>query len=144
MDRDAAERMGGAVMRWLYFLGLAGIAGTIIADIWFDIDYGLAADLSLIYIAVLSLAFAFQYAGWSKWWTNRIGKVYLAKSVLIALVLVQAGVTIWWQDDYPGRQIIRFVIYSLGAVAYMPMLVTLIREQRRDRRRRAQERASPR
>ncbi|OBC11469.1 hypothetical protein A5784_35240 [Mycobacterium sp. 852013-50091_SCH5140682] len=131
-------------MRWLYFLGLAGIAGTIIADIWFDIDYGLAADLSLIYIAVLSLAFAFQYAGWSKWWTNRIGKVYLAKSVLIALVLVQAGVTIWWQDDYPGRQIIRFVIYSLGAVAYMPMLVTLIREQRRDRRRRAQERASPR
>ena len=121
-------------MRWLYLIGLAGIVGTLIADIWYEIDYSVAADVSLIYIAILSAAFAVRYAGWSKWWTNRIGKVYLAKSVILALVLVQAMVSVWWQSDYPGRQIIRFIIYSMGAVVYVPMLVTLWREQRRDRR----------
>ena len=121
-------------MRWLYLIGLAGIVGTLIADIWYEIDYSVAADVSLIYIAILSAAFAVRYAGWSRWWTNRIGKVYLAKSVILALVLVQAMVSVWWQSDYPGRQIIRFIIYSLGAVVYVPMLVTLWREQRRDRR----------
>ena len=121
-------------MRWLYLIGLAGIVGTLIADIWYEIDYSVAADVSLIYIAILSAAFAVRYAGWSRWWTNRIGKVYLAKSVILALVLVQAMVSVWWQSDYPGRQIIRFIIYSMGAVVYVPMLVTLWREQRRDRR----------
>lgn len=121
-------------MRWLYLIGLAGIVGTLIADIWCEIDYGLAADVSLIYIAILSASFAVRYAGWSRWWTNRIGKVYLAKSVILALVLVQAMVSVWWQSDYPGRQIIRFIIYTMGAVVYVPMLVTLWREQRRDRR----------
>ena len=121
-------------MRWLYLIGLAGIVGTLIADIWYEIDYSVAADISLIYIAILSAAFAVRYAGWSKWWTNRIGKVYLAKSVILALVLVQTMVSVWWQSDYPGRQIIRFIIYTMGAVVDVPMLVTLWREQRRDRR----------
>ena len=62
-------------MRWLYLIGLAGIVGTLIADIWYEIDYSVAADVSLIYIAILSAAFAVRYAGWSRWWTNRIGKV---------------------------------------------------------------------
>lgn len=86
-------------MRWLYLIGLAGIVGTLIADIWYEIDYSVAADVSLIYIAILSAAFAVRYAGWSKWWTNRIGKVYLAKSVILALVLVQTMVSVCWQRD---------------------------------------------
>ena len=60
-------------MRWLYLIGLAGIVGTLIADIWYEIDYSVAADVSLIYIAILSAAFAVRYAGWSKWWTKRSG-----------------------------------------------------------------------
>ncbi|MCC9182549.1 putative phage holin [Mycolicibacterium mageritense] len=113
---------------------MAGIIAILISDIWCEIDYQIAANLSLICIAVLSAAFAVQYAGWSKWWTNRIGKVYLVKSVILALVLAQAAASVWWQTDYPGRHIIRFIIYSLGAVTYAPMLVSLWREQRRGRR----------
>lgn len=30
-------------MRWLYLIGLAGIVGTLIADIWYEIDYSVAA-----------------------------------------------------------------------------------------------------
>lgn len=123
-------------MRWIYLAGMVGVAATIISDIWVDMDYELAANVSLIYIAILTVAFAALYGCRSKWWTNRIGKVYLAKSVILALVLVQAVLSVWWQDDYPGRQVIRFVIYSLGAVVYVPMLVSLWREQQRDRKRR--------
>lgn len=83
---------------------------------------------------MLAVLFAALYAGRSRWWTNRIGKIYLAKSLILALVLMQAVVSVWWQDDYPGRQVIRFIIYSLGAVTYVPMLWSLWREQQRDRR----------
>lgn len=121
-------------MRWIYVAGTVGVAATIISDIWVDVDYALNADIALVLVGVLAVAFAIRYAGWSKWWTNRIGKIYLAKSLILALVLVQAVVSVWWQDDYPGRQIIRFIIYSLGAVVYVPMLASLWREQQRDRK----------
>lgn len=124
-------------MRWIYVAGAAGVAATIVADIWVDVRYGLAANVALLCIGVLAVAFAALYGCRSRWWTNRIGKIYLAKSLILALVLVQAVVSVWWQDDYPGRQIIRFIIYSLGAVVYVPMLVSLWREQQRDRRGRA-------
>ncbi|OBK00053.1 hypothetical protein A5746_20940 [Mycolicibacterium conceptionense] len=123
-------------MRWIYAIGAASVAATIISDIWFDVDYAINANIALLCIAVLTVVFAGLYASRSRWWANRIGKIYLAKSLILALVLVQAVVSVWWQDDYPGRQIIRFVIYSLGAVAYVSMLVSLWREQQRDRRRR--------
>jgi hypothetical protein len=50
-------------------------------------------------------------------------------------VLDQIALSLWWDLDYPFRQQIRFAIYTLGAVAYLPMLVSLLREQSRDRRR---------
>lgn len=121
-------------MRWVYVAGAAGVAATILSDVWVDVHYGTAADVALLCIGVLAVAFAALYGCRSRWWTNRIGKVYLAKSLILALVLVQAVVSVWWQDDYPGRQIIRFIIYSLGAVVYVPMLASLWREQQRDRK----------
>lgn len=121
-------------MRWVYIAGLAGIACTLASDIWLDVDYEFTANVALLCMGCLVTVFAVSYGGWSKWWTNRIGKIYLTKSVILALVLAQASASVWWQDDYPGRQVIRFVIYSLGAVVYVPMLVSLWREQWRDRR----------
>lgn len=120
-------------MRWIYVAGAAAVAATLVAEVWCEIDYRIAASVSLIYIAALALVFAARYAGWSKWWSKRIGKVYLAASVILALVLTQAAIASWWNLDYPGRQVIRFVIYSLGAITYVPMLVSLRREQKRDR-----------
>lgn len=122
------------MMRWVYLLGVSGIVGTLISDIWCDVDYEVAANVSLIYIAILAGAFAGLYLSRSKWWTNRIGKVFLAKCVILTMVLVQASLSVWWQDDYPGRQVIRFIVYSMGVIAYLPMLWSLWREQQRDRR----------
>ncbi|MHC9292054.1 putative phage holin [Mycobacterium sp. LTG2003] len=124
-------------MRWAYGLAVACIVAFLLADVWFEIDYQFWADVSLLAVAVLVLIFTAQYLGRSRWWTNRIGKVYLTKSVVLSLVLVQIAVALWWDTDYPFRQHIRFAIYALCAVAYVPMIATLWREQQRDRRRRS-------
>ena len=127
---------------WYGFCGLI-VGATFVSDIWWDPDYRAAADWSLACIAVSSTLFAIRYAFWSKWWTNRIGKVYLAKSIILPLVLIQAAaVTRWWDGDYPGRDPIRFAIYALGSAALVSMLVTLWQEQRRDRRARKSTGAS--
>lgn len=129
-------------LRYWYGFSAAVVAATFIADIWWDPNYQVAADISLACIAAWSTMFAIRYAGWSKWWTNRIGKVYLAKSIILALVLIQAAVSVWWSGDYPGRDPVRFAIYALGSAALMSMLATLWKEQRRDRRARKSTGAS--
>lgn len=121
-------------MRWAYLAAVAGIVATVVADIWFDIDFRLAANVSLIYVAVFTTTFAVLYGFRSRWWSNRIGRIFLVNSVVLPLVIAQIVLSTWWDADYPGRQQIRFVIYSLGAVVYVPMLVSLWREQQRDRR----------
>lgn len=130
-------------MRCVYTAAIAAIAAALLADIWFDIDYRIAANVSLIVVAVLVVAFAVLYWARSRWWTNRIGKIYLAKSVVLSLVLGQIVVATWWDADYPGRQHIRFAIYTLGAVVYLPMIVALWREQQRDRREKCRHAAHP-
>lgn len=126
---------------WYGFCGLI-VGATFVADIWCDVDYRAAADWSLACIAVWSTLFAIRYAFWSKWRTNRIGKVYLAVAILVALVLIQAAVTAWSSGDYPGRDPIRFAIYAMGSAAVASWLVTLWQEQRRNRRARKSTGAS--
>ena len=52
---------------------------------------------------------------------------------LFAVVLWQVVIAVWIGADYPYRQVLRFVIYSFGAIAYLPMLLVLWREQCADR-----------
>lgn len=121
-------------MRWVYLVAILATVGTLLADLWWDVNYRLAANVSLIYIAILTTTFTILYAWRSRWWVNRIGKIYLTKSIVMSLVLVQIVAATWWAADYPGRQHVRFLIYTLGALVYIPMLVSLWREQQRDRR----------
>lgn len=121
-------------MRWVYLVAILATVGTLLADLWWDVNYRLAANVSLIYIAILTTTFTILYAWRSRWWVNRIGKIYLTKSIVMSLVLVQIVAATWWAADYPGRQHVRFLIYTLGALVYIPMLVSLWREQQCDRR----------
>jgi cell division protein FtsW (lipid II flippase) len=115
-------------------LGLIGIIAVLASDIWWldEHDFQRAANVSLIYLAVLTAVFTARYAGWSQWYVNRIGRSYLTFKVVMSLVLAQIVVATWWDPDFPGRQHLRFLIYSLGAIAAIPMLTALIREQRAD------------
>lgn len=120
-------------MRWAYAAAVALITVILALDVWFDIDYRIAANVSLVIVAVFVNVFTVLYWARSRWWANRIGKIYLAKSIVLSLFLSQVVVATWWDTDYPGRQHIRFAIYTLGAVVYLPMICSLWREQNRDR-----------
>ena len=123
-------------MRWAYISGIAIIALTFTADIWLPIDYRIAANVSLIYVASFTTFFVLLYGIRSNWRSNPIGRTLFAKSVVLPFVLWQIVLSVWWDTDFPYRQQIRFAIYSLGAVAYATMLVMLWREQKRDREKR--------
>ncbi len=118
----------------LYLVGVLAIAATYLADLWLHIDYRVAANVSLIYMAVFVTAFTGLYAARSNWRANRIGKVFLAKGIAFSVVMWQIVVTAWVGADYPYRDHLRFAIFSLGALAYLAMLVLLVMEQRSDRR----------
>lgn len=122
-----------AVERSALVVAMLVVGLTLVADVWISIDYRLAANISLLCIAVLVNTFTGFYLTRSKWWTNRIGRIYLAKCLVFSLVLVQIALTLWGDADYPYRQQIRFAIYTVGAIVYVPMLVSLLRLQRADR-----------
>lgn len=95
----------------------------------------LAANIALIVLAVMVAVFTILYIARSPWERNEIGRIYAGKSVLLSLVMIQIGLSVWISTEYPGRQWARLLIYSAGAVAYMPMIVSLWRHQQADRRR---------
>ncbi|MCV7255706.1 hypothetical protein H7J86_26425 [Mycobacterium hackensackense] len=129
-------------MRWLYVAGIAAIVGTFVADIWLTVDYELDANVSLLYLAALVTIFALLYGFRSNWRSSRVGKVFLIKCAFLSLVLWQIVLSAWWDSDYPFRQPIRFILYTAGAWTYASMVVQLIREQQRDRKRRREKEES--
>ena len=94
-----------------------------------------AADVALLCLAVMASIFAGIYIFRSPWWKNRIGKVYALKNIIMVAVLIQISASVWISDDYMFRQPIRLFIYAAGALVHIPMIVTLLREQSKDRRR---------
>lgn len=90
-------------------------------------------NVSLTAMAVLVTAFTGLYCIRSRWWSNRIGKVFLIKSTLLSLVMIQISVSSWTGSAYPGRDAVRLIIYVGGALAFVALLVTLWQEQQRDR-----------
>ncbi|WP_249353964.1 hypothetical protein [Rhodococcus sp. USK13] len=100
-----------------------------------------AADWTLLVFAALVTCFALTYVIRSPWWRNRIGEIYLVKSVILSLVLIQISLATWVSTEYPGRHVVRLIIYTLGIVSYVFMLWALVREQNEDRAQKRAEKA---
>lgn len=120
-------------MRWIFGGGIAIILVTFLADIGLRVDYRLAANWSLTVGAAVVATFLVLYLTRSNWKANRIGVILLTKSVFLTAMLWQIVVSVWWDEHYPFRQQIRFVLYAMMAISYIAMTASLLREQRRDR-----------
>lgn len=121
-------------MHRVYGAGVGIIVATFLADVWFAVDYWRAAAWSLTFGAVFITVFTVLYGFRSNWWSNRIGKIFFAKSILLTVTMWQIVATTWIGQDYLYRNQIRFVIYAVFALAYITMDIALWREQQRDRR----------
>ncbi|ANA85348.1 hypothetical protein KNU54_gp46 [Gordonia phage VanDeWege] len=94
----------------------------------------LIADWALVVLAVLTTVYTICYAVWQWFWKERVSLIYLGKSTLMSLVLLQISASVWAGTDYPGRAFIRFFLYSGGAVMMFALLVMLLVLQYRTRR----------
>lgn len=119
------------LLSWLYLAGGMSIAMFLTADLWFDIDYRLAANISLICVTATVVAYTAIYALWSTWYVNRVGRVFLIKSVIFSLFLAEVTVAAWWDVYYPGRSHVRYALYTAAALAYVGMVIALLYEQRK-------------
>lgn len=96
---------------------------------------------SLFVLAVVQVSFTLLYLVRSSdgWRHNRVGRVYLVKSLVLSVVLVQISFSVIYKSDYWNRDTFRALIYPMGVVAYLWMMKSLLREQREDRARRRRE-----
>lgn len=121
-------------VRWIYLGGATITAGVLAGGTAAGFtaqDWAVSADVSLIYMGVLAAAWAALYGFRSAWYRSHIGRAVLAQSVILAAVICQGAVSQWVSHEYPGRHQIRFALYSLGAIAFVSMLISLWREQQR-------------
>lgn len=91
-------------------------------------------DWLLVALTVVWCTFTLIYAFRSKWWTNEVGRVLLPEKVLTCLVLIQVAASAMSNSLYPGRDVIRIVLYAGCAVSVLVLTVVLVRVQRRERR----------
>lgn len=92
------------------------------------------ADYALVALALDTTVFTLVYATWQPWWKERVSQIYLAKSVLLSLVLLQISASVFAGSDYPYRAWIRLTLYSGGAAMMLALLAMLLVLQHRTRR----------
>lgn len=90
---------------------------------------------SLFVLAVVQISFTLLYLfrSYDGWRHNRVGRVYLVKSLVMSFVLAQISFSVIYESDYWNRDTFRAFIYPAGVVAYLWMMRSLLREQREDR-----------
>lgn len=94
------------------------------------------ADYALAALAIITGIFTAVYAIWQPWWKERVSQIYLAKSLLLSLVLTQISASVFAGKEYPYRALIRVTLYSGGAIMMFALLIMLLVLQKRTRRER--------
>lgn len=118
-------------VRWFVSLGVAAIVATLIVDAVYPIDMRVAANVSLVGMALGTTVFVLGYGTRSNWRNSRIGPTYLAYKASMALVLWQIVIAVWVSDTWPGRHEVRYVFYSLGAIGTVVWAAVLREAQKR-------------
>lgn len=134
MNLYAKLKSRGCLLTTAYGLPVIAVSLFLLGDMWWTLDYQLAANIAIAVLAAAVNVFTVLYVTRSNWKANRIGRIFLRKCIFLSLVLNQIVAAVWFDSEYPGRQHVRFAIYALGAIAYIAMVVSLWHEQQKDRK----------
>jgi hypothetical protein len=63
-------------------------------------DYRVAANWSLVTLALYSVLFAFRYIFWANWRSNPVGRGFAGAAVLLAIVLTYAALSTWSPEHH--------------------------------------------
>jgi hypothetical protein len=81
-------------------------------------------DIIVIICMLASVTFTIRYGIQSAWRSNDVGKMQFAKSFFLSSVLVLSVINFSF-PDYPGRTAIRYVFFSLLALALIAQNIIL-------------------
>ncbi|WP_164911863.1 hypothetical protein [Mycobacteroides franklinii] len=90
-----------------------------------------AGDILLLGAAGASWAFTLLYLARSPWWARHVGRMLVAFTLALSLVLTQNAVGTWWGENYPYRGEIRDVLYAALGVTLIRLTLALRRLQSR-------------
>lgn len=102
-------------------VGLVALRLTVGQDAYIQVMTTAAAVLCWVYVA--------RYGTRSPWWKNQVGRsiMWLALSLAVVLTLI---CTSFIFGDYPGRAVVRTVVYSSLPVALAEFVRVLVQVQR--------------
>lgn len=87
-------------------------------------------SIAMTAAAVCAWTFVGLYVGRSNWRAEAIGKVMVLTNVFLALVLTQAALSQWTDQDYPYRDQVRIIMYTALAYGIGWKIALLLRAQR--------------
>ncbi|MGB0971621.1 MAG: putative phage holin, partial [Mycobacterium sp.] len=101
------------ILTWAFTVGAVLIPAALAAEVWVDPDYQLLADVALALLAAVVTIFTIRYAFWSRWSDNPTGRAFLAKSVVLAMLLLHIVAERWIPVAYPLHEHVRFAVYAV-------------------------------
>lgn len=90
-------------------------------------------DAALVTLTVISIAYTMTYLLFSPWWITELGRTYMIKTTLFSLVLIQIAASVLTPAEYWGRDVVRPILYWVGAAALVLLWGLLLRIQKRGR-----------
>lgn len=85
------------------------------------------------YIAVSALLplslFVYYYGRYSPWRATNIGRTMMYKNLSFIAVFSVIALGLFLGDDYPGRDILRFIVYTAVVIMFWVNFVTMRKVQ---------------
>lgn len=89
----------------------------------------------LVFLAVIpATAFPILYGFRSAWWIHPIGRALMTKAIGMALLIDITVIYALFGDEYPGRHLVRAIVYTLIVAGLYYQTAVLISIQRAARR----------
>ena len=85
-----------------------------------------AINLLLILAIIPAIGFPIVYALTARWYGTQLGRSLMWMGVSIAAILSLALATSFLGPDFPGRQVVRLIVFSLVASSMWPLFITYI------------------
>lgn len=102
-----------------------------------------AGDIAVTIAAAGSLLFVGVYAAAAPWYRSLVGWSVMLLAFALGAISTLVSVSRWIGTEWPGREPVRLLVFSLAGCAVWGLLATLLAGQANGRRARKRKRGGP-